>query len=73
MSHDHPSPLPSFEWVLSLRLSRPRSGTALNADIGTGNEHGLVRVIPADLEPWVLFVAEDLDDLPTAFRLADLL
>jgi hypothetical protein len=32
-----------------------------------------VSVIPADLEPRVRFVAEDLDDLPTAFRLADLL
>jgi hypothetical protein len=32
-----------------------------------------VRVIPADPEPPVRFVAEDLDDFPTAFRLADLL
>jgi hypothetical protein len=52
---------------------RERSGTALDADVGTGNEHGLVSVIPADLEPPVRFVAEDLDDFPTAFRLADLL
>ena len=51
VSHDHTSPLPSFEWVLSLRLSRPRSRTALDADVGTGNEHGLVSVFPADLEP----------------------
>jgi hypothetical protein len=54
-------------------LVRERSGTALDADIGTGNEHGLVTTIPSDLEPSILFVAEDLDDLPTAFRLADLL
>jgi hypothetical protein len=32
-----------------------------------------VSVIPADLESPVLFVAEDLDDFPTAFRLAELL
>jgi hypothetical protein len=32
-----------------------------------------VSVIPADLEPPVLFVAEDFDDFPTAFRLSDLL
>ena len=52
---------------------RERSGTAFDADIGTGDEHGLVTIIPADLESPVGFVAEDLDDFPTAFRLADLL
>jgi hypothetical protein len=54
-------------------LVRERSGTALDGDIGTGDEYRLVRVIPADLESPVSFVAEDLDDLATAFRLADLL
>jgi hypothetical protein len=30
-------------------------------------------VFPSNLVPRVCFVAEDFDDLPTAFRLADLL
>jgi hypothetical protein len=54
-------------------LVRERSGTALDADVGTGDEHGLMSVFPSNLVPRVCFVAEDFDDLPTAFRLADLL